>query len=109
MTMNDIESGSGSRLPKVVDTLTRHRDELSRKHVNHLWVFGSVARGDENDGSDVDLLVEIDPKSHMSLTGFSSLRLDLIELLGQDVDLGEWSTLKEDMVEDVRNDAVMVF
>jgi predicted nucleotidyltransferase len=41
------------------DQLNRHRDELSGRHaVDRLAVFGSVARGDANVESDVDLLVD---------------------------------------------------
>lgn len=100
--------GTGN-LPSVVDVLKRHREELVDRQVKHLWVFGSVARGEEHEDSDVDLLVEIAPDSGMSLTGFSHLRLDLIDILGRDVDLGEWSTLRDEIVDEVRNDAVMVF
>jgi len=96
-------------LPAVVGVLKRHRAELASKHVKHLWVFGSVARGEERADSDVDLVVEIAHDSGMSLTGFSHLRLDLVDMLGRDVDLGEWSTMRDEIVDDVRNDAVMVF
>jgi predicted nucleotidyltransferase len=45
----------------------------------------------------------------LSLTGFASLRLYIEELLGREVDLGEWSTLREGIKDDVRKDAIRVF
>lgn len=39
--------------------------------VSNVRVFGSVARGDSRDGSDVDLLIQIDPdRSLLDLIGF---------------------------------------
>ncbi|MDR1392973.1 MAG: nucleotidyltransferase domain-containing protein [Bifidobacteriaceae bacterium] len=48
-------------------------------------VFGSVARGEDNVGSDVDLLVDVEPGT----TGFDlgGACLELTELLGVGVDL----------------------
>ena len=107
--MQAQENRQPGNLPSVVDVLKRHREELASRHVKHLWVFGSVARGEEREDSDVDLVVEIASDSGMSLTGFSYLRLELVDMLGRDVDLGEWSTMRDEIVDEVRNDAVMVF
>lgn len=107
--MQSRENPQAGNLPSVMDALNCHRAELTSRHVKHVWVFGSVARGEDCEGSDVDLIVEIDPEFGMSLTGLSRLRLDLVDMLGRDVDLGDWSTLREEIVDDVRRDAVMVF
>jgi predicted nucleotidyltransferase len=48
-------------------------------------VFGSVARGEETEASDVDLLVDTDPGR--SLLDQVRLRRELGELLGVDVDV----------------------
>lgn len=40
------------------ETLAAHKPELDRLGVKSLSVFGSVARGDETDTSDLDVLVE---------------------------------------------------
>ncbi len=102
--------GSAPRnsLAAVVRTLRGRRDELERRHVAQLWVFGSVARGEERRDSDVDLIVEFVPGAKVSLTAVSSLRVDLESLLGRPVDLAEWRTLRPELLSDVRNDAVAV-
>ena len=102
-------SAQRSQLDAVLETLSRHHGELTGRGVNHVWVFGSVARGDDREDSDIDLLVEIDPQSNISLSGFSRLRMDLEDMLGRKVDLGEWSTVRDEIDDDVRADAVMVF
>lgn len=106
----DVPFGAvrGNSLASVVRTLRGWRDELERRHVAQLWVFGSVARGEERHDSDVDLIVEFVPGAKVSLTAVSSLRIDLESLLGRSVDLAEWRTLRPELVSDVRNDAVAV-
>lgn len=99
----------GKRLPEVVKNLQAHRDALADRHISHLWVFGSVARGEERANSDVDVIVEIAPDAKMSLTAFSRLQLDLSDLLGHPVDLAEWRTLRPHVTEEAKSDAVMVF
>lgn len=67
----------------------KHRDaivELAVKHhATNVRVFGSVARGEDRPGSDLDLLVTFDEKA--TIYDQSSLILDLEELLGIKVDV----------------------
>ena len=45
---------------ELVDKLKAHRDELRRMGVASLTLFGSAAREETNEKSDIDLLVEFD-------------------------------------------------
>jgi hypothetical protein len=57
-----------------------------RKHgVNHLWVFGSRARGDARAGSDFDVLVDFALPPNFD--DFMGLKLALEDHLGAKVDL----------------------
>ncbi|MHC4171936.1 MAG: nucleotidyltransferase family protein [Planctomycetota bacterium] len=56
-----------------------------RFSVKILSIFGSAARGEMADGSDVDILVAFDQKASFDL--FMDLKLYLEELLGTGVDL----------------------
>ena len=67
-------------------------------------VFGSVARGDARDGSDIDFLVEMG--SRHSPWFPSGLRLDLRELLGRDVDIVTERMLDTEIRADVLREAV---
>ena len=60
--------------------------------VTNLRVFGSVARGEDRPGSDVDLLVDLPP--HMGLLGLGRAQADLEAILGAKVDLVPASDLK---------------
>jgi predicted nucleotidyltransferase len=71
------------------------REEILRlagqRGAHNLRVFGSVARGEANDGSDLDLLVEWEP--NRSLLDHSGLVQDLQELLGVKVHVGTEKSL----------------
>jgi len=60
--------------------------ELARRRgLRQLRVFGSMARGDADDGSDVDLLVDL--PSGTSALALGGLLMDAQELLGRPVDV----------------------
>lgn len=62
------------------------REELSlllaKYHVRTLSVFGSAARGELTEGSDIDLLVEFEPNKSPSLGGLVDLSDKLSALMG---------------------------
>ena len=58
---------------------------LKNQPVRKGYLFGSYARGEQNDNSDVDILVELD--EHVGLYKFVSIQLGLESLLGKKVDL----------------------
>ena len=73
-----------------VDELLKGKREqilkIAAKHgARKVWVFGSVARGEADERSDVDFLVEMEPGR--SLLDMGGLLMELRELLGRDVDV----------------------
>jgi predicted nucleotidyltransferase len=71
----------------VIETLRRHRAELREAGVEHLILFGSVARGESSLQSDIDLMAEFNPASRRTLVTMVHLENRLGELLGFKVDL----------------------
>ena len=60
------------------------------KPVKEVYLFGSYARGDAKEDSDVDLIVEIDDtKKRLSLFDFIRLQLGIEDSLKKKVDLIE--------------------
>ena len=96
-------------LPEVVAKLREHGPELRTRGVQHLYMFGSVARGDARVDSDVDLAIEVDPSSDFSLITLGSVAADIEEWLDRGVDLGERSMLRPSLRADFERDAVRVF
>jgi predicted nucleotidyltransferase len=60
--------------------------ESAKRHgARNVRIFGSVARGEDDDKSDLDFLVEMEPGR--SLLDHAALLLDLEKLLGRKVDV----------------------
>jgi predicted nucleotidyltransferase len=65
---------------------------LAAQHgATNIRVFGSVVRGEAGAGSDIDFLVDMEPKR--SLLDIATLKLDLQDLLSCDVDVVTESSL----------------
>ncbi|MBM4271728.1 MAG: nucleotidyltransferase family protein [Deltaproteobacteria bacterium] len=60
--------------------------EIAARHgARNVRVFGSIARGDADESSDIDLLVDMEPGR--SLLDHAALLLELRELMGCRVDI----------------------
>ena len=59
--------------------------QVQRHHACNARVFGSVAHGDDQEGSDLDIL--IDPTSNTSLMDVAKIQVELEKLLGVAVDV----------------------
>jgi predicted nucleotidyltransferase len=70
---------------QVIRVLREHETELREAGVRHLWLFGSVARGDAEADSDIDLAAEFDPAARMDLFRLAALERRMSELLGRRV------------------------
>jgi predicted nucleotidyltransferase len=70
----------------------------------HVRVFGSVARGEADGGSDVDFLVDLEPGR--SLLDLGGLQFELEALLGRPVDVVTERGLKQRIRERVPREAV---
>lgn len=69
----------------ILATLREQRELLSRRYpIRRLALFGSWARGDAREDSDVDVLVEVDPSIGLR---FVELGDELEKALGRRVDL----------------------
>ena len=77
--------------------LEKHRDEILRlarcRGARNVRVFGSVARGEDSETSDLDVLVDLEPGR--GLLDLGGLTMDLRDLLSMDVDVFTPSLLKE--------------
>ena len=70
-----------------IDIPTKRIAEFCRANrISRLALFGSVLRDDFRPDSDVDVLVEFEPETHVGLR-FFELEQELSELLGRKVDL----------------------
>ena len=79
--------------------------DLARSYgVTRIRVFGSMARGDATNASDIDLLVDIGEKT--SGFGLGGLLMDLQDMLGRRVDLVTEQALHPSIREKILREAV---
>ena len=97
------------RRDQALAILRAHEAELRASGVLHLRLFGSVARDEATDQSDIDILAYFDPNQRLSLWTLGGLQQQLVELLGRDVDLVRESRLLGRVRERALNEAVLAF
>lgn len=91
---------------EVIDRLRRSDGDLRRLGVQSLRLFGSVARGEATENSDVDLLVAFDGPATFS--GFTALKIFVEDLLGVRVDLITEAGLREGVRPQIEREAIRV-
>lgn len=81
------------------------RELARRRHIHNVRVFGSTARGEETQDSDVDLLVDYDASSRgvLALAAFAS---DVEALIGRPVDVSTPDLLRDEIRDEVLAEAV---
>ena len=84
--------------------------EICRRYgVKELSLFGSAARGEMRQDSDLDLLVDFLPDARPGLLGLSAMMRELAELLGRRVDLAVKPALKRRIRPRVLAEALLVY
>ncbi len=79
---------------EILDYLISHKTELREKFgVIKIGLFGSFARDEQREDSDIDLAIEIE-KDKKSLKNFFGLKRELETQFGKRIDLGIETALK---------------
>ncbi len=82
---------------------------FSNQPVVKACLFGSFARGEQREDSDVDILVSFDDKAKVSLLRHAGMLCDLEDLLQRPVDLVNESSLYPEVRETVNNDKILIY
>ena len=77
--------------------------------VEKAWLFGSFARGEETENSDVDILVVFDKNAKVSIIGRATMICDLEELLMRKVDLVKDGTLFTYAAESINREKKLIY
>ena len=93
----------------VLLKLREHEPELRAAGLTHIRVFGSTARGETLEGSDVDLLVEFDPARPQTLVTVGSLQSRLADILQVKVDVSAAEWMREPVRSRALREAVLAF
>ena len=94
---------------QVIATLRAHEAELRAAGIRRLSLFGSVARGDHEGDSDVDLAAELASEARVGLFALNALERRLAELVGRRVDLLPEPVEKPRLHAGIERDRIRVF
>lgn len=94
---------------KLIYSKEELKQICSKYQVDYLGVFGSVARGDDKQNSDIDLLVKFSPTNKGGLFELSAMRDDLQKLLHRKVDLLTEGFLSKYFKDEVISEAKSIY
>ncbi|HBK09374.1 MAG TPA: DNA polymerase III subunit beta [Acetobacteraceae bacterium] len=92
----------------AVTKLQAHKSELKRLGVEHLYLFGSTARGESKDDSDVDLFFDY-PKGRFGLFELMDVKERTAAILGCRTDIMTRDSLHKTLRQRIEAGAVRVF
>ncbi len=105
--MNETARQIPDKAAEYINVLREHLPRLRESYsVDTVGIFGSYVRGQEQEGSDLDVLVEFTLTP--GLFDFVALKIELSELLGVNVDLVMKRALKPRIGERILREVVPV-
>lgn len=94
-------------IPKDIDEKKEEITKIAKKHgVLSVRLFGSMARGEATNKSDIDLLVTVGPRHSRWFPG--GLVADLEELTGRNVDIVEEDVLAPDLKKKIIQESILL-
>jgi len=94
-------------LGRVIALLREHRSQLQARGISNVAVFGSVARGEEGPGSDIDLMVKT--TADADAFDLSAARAELCGLLGAPVEIVTLKEFNASFDRSVQQDVVVAY
>ncbi|PJG50145.1 DNA polymerase III subunit beta [Bradyrhizobium forestalis] len=95
--------------PDAIAILRQFELALRERGVLHAALFGSVARGESHSGSDVDIMVEIDPDARITVFDYVELKEYIAKLFDEPVDVVNRDCLKSYVAPAAKTDAIYAF
>ena len=95
--------------PDPITILRQSEHALRERGVLHAALFGSVARGDNHPGSDIDIMVEIDLEAHLTVFDYAGLKDYIAGLFEGPVDVVNRDGLKPYVRPAATADAIYAF
>jgi predicted nucleotidyltransferase len=90
----------------AIEILKKHEDTIKKKyHVRKIGIFGSFARGEEKEGSDIDVLVVFE-KGSKTFDNYMDLKFFLEDLFHRKIDLVTVEALRPQLKDDILREVV---
>lgn len=107
-TIQLLKSNTDHNLRKqsIIEKLCEY---LSAAPVDQAWIFGSFSRNEENDDSDIDLLVKFSSESKLDLFDYIGIKQDLEDITGRAIDLVEEGQEFEAISNNIHSDKKLIY
>lgn len=92
----------------AIAKLKEHEAELKQRGVEHLYLFGSTARGEAREDSDVDLFFD-HPQGSLGLFELMDVKVAAARILGRKTDIMTRRSLHPVLRERIEASALQVF
>lgn len=94
---------------QVITTLRRHEHDLRARGVRHAALFGSLARGTARPDSDIDILIDIEPRMVRDVYAYVDLKDYIAGLFAAPVDVVDREALRPALRAPAEGDTVYAF
>jgi predicted nucleotidyltransferase len=94
---------------EIVESLLQLKLSLQEQGIVNLAIFGSRARGDHRQESDLDLLVDVQKDRKFSLLDLVGVSHTISDKLGIPANMFMRRSLDPDMAESIRPDIIEIF
>lgn len=99
---------SSMKRDEAIRRLQQHEADLKRLGVEHLYMFGSTARGEARDDSDVDLFFDHE-KGKLGLFELMDVKERAASILGRKTDIMTRNSLHPRLKKRIEETAVLIF
>ena len=96
------------RRDEIIARIRKHAPAIKAEGATALYLFGSAARDEAGDESDIDVFVDVDPSCRFSLLNMSGIRLIIMDEIGREVDITERDALHPMLRDQILAEAVRV-
>jgi predicted nucleotidyltransferase len=93
---------------EAISRLLRHEGDLKRLGVTHLYIFGSTARGEASENSDVDLFFDHE-RGKLGLFELMDVKECAASILDRKTDIMTRNSLHPRLRKQIEESAVLVF
>lgn len=90
----------------AIEILRKYENTIKKKYgVKKIGVFGSFARGEGKEGSDIDVLIELED-GYETFDNYMDLKYFLEDLFGRKVDLVTVDALRPQLKDDILQEVI---
>ena len=94
---------------EIIAKLREREADLRAQGVAHAALFGSIARGDDHPGSDIDILVDLDPAIVVTVFDYAGVKEYVASLFDGPVDVIDRDALKPHLCAPAARDTMYAF